>query len=455
MTAVKQYQGYTGKLLLLAAAMFVAATNAFVIAGLLPDIAATLGVTPAGVSYSITAYALVVAVAAPVVSIVFARVSRTALMTVGMAVFGLGTAVSTMSDTLVPFFIGRALSGLGSAALVPTATAAAAALAPPERRGRALALVGAGFTLSTALGSPLGTALGGIAGWQLPLWLLVGGAAVLTAVLPLTVRGVPIAPPVRLRQRLTPLTNPRVLAPLGTTLLMVCAFNVVYIFSSAVTASSTGGDSTLLAVLLLSYGAAGVVGNLLAGPATDRLGSRLTGVLALGGQALALAALMLVAGSFAGSVVAFAVWGVVAFAANIPVQHRLVAVAPEAAGVTLAWSSTTLYIGISLAPPVGAAVLATAGPAALPLTGALATALALALFLAGYLGRRGSTSGVGDDGVAAGHQLVGGERAGPAARAPGEQQHRRAGGAHPTRVGSPARTQDDTEPARSCGPERG
>ena len=111
--------------------------------------------------------------------------------------------------------------------------------------------------------------------------------------LPLTVRGVPIAPPVRLRQRLTPLANPRVLAPLGTTLLMVCAFNVVYIFSSAITAPATGGSNTLLAVLLLSYGAAGVIGNLIAGPVTDRYGSRFIGPITLGGQAVALAALLL------------------------------------------------------------------------------------------------------------------------------------------------------------------
>src|SRR3954453_23956682 len=206
MTSVKQsYQGPTGKLVLLALALFVAATNAFVIAGLLPDIAAELGTTPSGVSYSITSYALVVAIASPVVSIALARVSRTLLMTAGLGVFALGTAVATAGDTLPLFFLGRSLSGLGAAALGPTAPAAAAALAAPERRGRALALVGAGFTLATAVGSPLGTALGGAAGWQLPMWILVAAGAALPAVLPFAVRGVPLSPPVPLRRRLAPL----------------------------------------------------------------------------------------------------------------------------------------------------------------------------------------------------------------------------------------------------------
>src|SRR3954470_6679528 len=248
MTSVKQsYQGSTGKLVLLALALFVAATNAFVIAGLLPDIAAALGTTPSGVSYSITSYALVVAVASPLVSITLARVSRTVLMTAGLAVFALGTAIATAGDTLPLFFVGRSLSGLGAAALVPTATAAAAALAAPERRGRALALVGAGFTLATAVGAPVGTALAGAAGWQLPLWILVAAAVLLAAVLPFAVRGVPISPPVPLRQRRDPLADRLILAPLGTTLLMVAAFNVVYIFSATITEQATGGSSALLA----------------------------------------------------------------------------------------------------------------------------------------------------------------------------------------------------------------
>ena len=389
MTSVKQsYQGSTAKLLLLAAALFVAATNAFVIAGLLPDIAHTLGATPAQVSYSITSYSLVVAVTAPLVSILLARVPRAMLMTSGLAVFALGTAIATAGDSLTLFLAGRTLSGLGSAALVPTATAAAAALSTPERRGRALAIVGAGFTLATAVGSPLGTALGGVAGWRLPMWLLVGLAAVLVVVLPVVVRGVPLSRPVSVRRRMAPLSDRRILAPLGTTLMMVAGFNIVYIFSSTVTAAATHGSGALLAVLLFSYGVAGVVGNLAAGPASDRFGSRPTAVLMLAGQVAVLAVLTIVEASFAASVIVFATWGFVTFATVIPLQHRLVHVDPESAAVTLSWYSTAMYVGIAVAPPLATAAIAIGGARGLPVAGSLATLVAMVLFLAGYTRRR-------------------------------------------------------------------
>src|SRR4051812_26058272 len=120
---------------ILAFGLFVVGTNAFVIAGLLPKIADTLGVTPTVVSYSITFYALVVAVVAPVISISLARMSRTTLMASGLALIAVGTALAALSHNIELFTLGRMIAGAGEAALVPSATAAATAIVPPERRG--------------------------------------------------------------------------------------------------------------------------------------------------------------------------------------------------------------------------------------------------------------------------------------------------------------------------------
>jgi DHA1 family inner membrane transport protein len=385
MTSIEQsYRRTLPALLVLALSLFVVGTNAFVIAGLLPRVAAGIGATATEVSWSITSYSLVVAVAAPVVSILLTRVPRAMLMAAGLAVFAIGTAASALAPTLGLFIAGRTFSGLGGAALVPTATAAAASLARPGKRGQALAIVGAGFTLATAVGSPLGTVLGGVAGWRFALWCIVALAAVLVVAIPIVVRGVPIPPTVSMRRRLAPLADLRIVAPLGTTLLMIAGFNIVYIFSAAVTHASTGGSGNLLAVLLLAYGAAGVAGNSLAGPLTDRFGSRMVAVTGLIGQAVTLAVLSVAEVSFVATLVVFAFWGITAFAVVIPVQHRLVQVDPESAAIALSWYSTAMYVGIAIAPPIGALALGAGGAAAVPLAGAVVTVAALAMFLAGY-----------------------------------------------------------------------
>jgi predicted MFS family arabinose efflux permease len=377
------------KLGILAFGLFVVGTNAFVIAGLLPQIAATLGVTPTDVSYSITFYALVVAIVAPVISISLAGMSRTTLMASGLGLIAVGTVLAALSHNIELFTLGRMIAGAGGAALVPSATAAATAVVPPERRGTAIAFVSAGFTLSTAIGAPLGTAIGAVGGWELPLWVLAGLAVLLVPAVLLGVRGIPLPAPATFRRRLSALRDRRLVLTLLAGLLMFASFNSVYIFSSTVTQRATGGSGSLLAALLFAYGVAGIVGNVFAGPLTDRAGSRRFAIATIGIQVLLLALLPLLDGGFWGTAVLFVIWGITAFASAVPLQHRLVEIDPANAGISLSWWASATYLGIAIAPLLGAAVLGV-NVQLVPVVGAMLALAAIVVFLVGF-GRVGGS----------------------------------------------------------------
>jgi predicted MFS family arabinose efflux permease len=374
----------------LAAALFVVATNGFVIAGLLPHIAKTVGSTVTDVGYAITVYAAVVAVAAPAASILFSRTSRTTLMTLGLVLVSLGTIVAALSPDLGFFIGGRVIAALGGAAVVPVATASAAALAPPEHRGRAIGLVVVGFTASTAFGAPIGTALASLGGWRVPLLGLAGLALVVAAVVALVVRRVPIDAAVSLGRRFAALGNRRLVLALLTTVFVVAGFNVVYIFSSSVVHDATTGDGSLLAVLLLVYGVAGLFGNALGGQLTDRIGARRVSAIFIGAMALVLAAMPLAAHTFVGAAIVFALWGFTASAALPAIQYRQITIDPAVSGVALSWNSTALYVGIAFAPILGAAALHLGGAVLLPLLGAATAVIALVLFQLSWAGRQPS-----------------------------------------------------------------
>jgi len=390
MTFIEQSYSLRGaylRIALIAAALFVVGTNAFVIAGVLPQIATGLGATTSSVSYSISWYAIVVAVLAPVFSVLFARASRAVLMGSGMALIAAGIALSALAGDLAIFTVGRIVAAFGGAALMPVAMAVAPTLVPPEQRGRALGVVGLGFMLATAVGSPLGTALAELGSWRLALGVLAALAAVLALALVLLTRDVPTGVVPGVLARFAVLRDTRIGLALLTTLLFTAAFNMVYIFSSAVTRGVTGGSGTALATLLLVFGVAGLVGNWLGGSLTDRFGARPTALAALAAAVVSLVALSGAAGSYLGTVVLFGVWGLATASALVPIQHRLVDVDPAVAGVSLSWYSTAMYLGIALAPVVGASLLPY-GAAWLDLAGAVAAAAALVVFALGYAVRR-------------------------------------------------------------------
>ncbi|WP_395310061.1 MFS transporter [Mycobacterium sp. AMU20-3851] len=345
------------RLSLLALGLFVVGTNAFVIAGVLPQIAHTLGVGPGTVGYSISIYAVVVAVASPVVSVTCGRFAPERVMATGLVLIAAGTFLAAAATGFPMFTAGRVVAAFGGAALVPPALAAAPALVAPAQRGRAISIVGLGFTLAMAVGSPVGTALADIGGWRLPLSVLAGMAAVLAPTLLFVVRDVPRSVGVDLRSRAAVLGDRRVVFAIVASLLMTLAFNMVYIFSAVITHDATGGDPTRLAVLLLVYGLAGVVGNVVGGRLADRFGTRRTLEIVLAGQTVAFLALIPAHGSYLATALCFALSGVSGFAASVAVQVRLALIDPRFANVALAWYSTAMYLGISIAPLVGAAAL--------------------------------------------------------------------------------------------------
>ena len=379
----------TVQLALLSLGTFLVGTNGFVIAGLLPDIAAGLTTTPSGVGISITVYAAVVAVLAPTFATVLARVPRPGLITAGLALTAAGTAVTAVAGDLPTFVAGRAVAGVGGAAIVPTAVAAAAVLVPAARRGWAIAIVTLGFTLATALGTPLGTAVGHVGGWRLPLAGFAVLAALAAVVSALLIRGVPIGAPQSLARRFSVLGDPRILLTLLSTVFTIAGFNVAYIFRSTYTGDATDGSGALLAALLLLYGAGGIVGNQVAGRLTDRHGNRRVASILIALHLVVLAVMPLAEPSFTALAVVFVVWGFAAFGTGIPVQHRLVAIDADRAAVAVSWYSTAVYLGIAIAPLIGGFALQVVPPSEMPHVAGGAVLVAALLLQAGYLvGRR-------------------------------------------------------------------
>ncbi|WP_206323799.1 MFS transporter [Streptomyces sp. HNM0574] len=357
---------------------FTLGLDAYVMAGLLPVVAADLGTTVALAGQMVTVFTLAYAVSAPLVAGLLSGVRPRALIIAALAVFTLGNALTAVSPSVALLLGSRAVAGAGAGVYSALATAAASALAPEGRQGRALALVMGGMSAGTVLGVPLGVLIAGQAGWRATMWLVTGLGLVALAGLALRLPGTPAGPQVPVRERFGALTDRRVAPVVGASFLAAVASLGLYTYLAPVLGAAGGVAEDATAPYLWAWGLGGVLGSVLAGPLLDRTGRAvaLAGAL-LAGLVLAEGALPLLG---AAAFPALVLWGAVGWAFQVPQQQRLLGLGGGT--VALALNNSALYLGSAAGSALGGLALAGGLPAErLPWVAAAVAALGLALHL--------------------------------------------------------------------------
>ncbi|MFI9504027.1 MFS transporter [Nocardia sp. NPDC052566] len=342
--------------LILALGTFAVGTDAFILAGFLPDLAAGLEVSVATAGLAVTVFAAAYALGSPVLATVTARVPRRVLLVSALLVLALANLGSALAPTFSLLLATRIVAAVGAAAFTPNAGAVASALVRPEARARALAVVVGGLTIATALGVPLGDVLGQWLGWRAALVgvavLCVLAAAGVAAWVPF----VPGSPRVPLATRMSVLGNRTVALVLPLTVLGMGAAYVVYAYAVPAL-GALGISAATTAWMLCLYGVGAVAGNLCSGYATDRWGA--TRVLTIGYLAMAAAlgimGVLAATGTHAPLLVGVlaVVWGAASWCQTPAQQHRLIDAAPQESGLVVALNASCIYLGIGAGTVLG------------------------------------------------------------------------------------------------------
>ncbi|MEU2241045.1 Cmx/CmrA family chloramphenicol efflux MFS transporter [Streptomyces sp. NPDC018338] len=373
-------------LYLLALAVFAMGTSEFMLAGLLPDIAAELDVTVGTSGLLTSAFAAGMVVGAPLMAgLARGRSGRTGLLAF-VVLFLAAHVVGAVTTSFPVLLATRVVAALANAGFLAVALTTAAVLVPAERKGRALAVLLSGTTVATIAGVPGGALLGALFGWRAAFWAVA--LLCLPAALGI-VRGVPASPAHKdgaagpaLRDELARLGSTRLLLVMLLGALVNAATFGSFTFLAPLVTGTTGLGGLWLPVVLVLFGAGSFAGVTVAGRLADR---RPGLVLAAGGPLLVLGwpvLAVLAARPLAVLVLVFLL-GALSFAVGATLITRVLYEAAGAPTLAGAFATAALNTGAALGPLVAASALGTAagdrGPLwASGLLVAVATVVALA-----------------------------------------------------------------------------
>jgi predicted MFS family arabinose efflux permease len=370
----------------LAVAAFAIGTESFVIAGLLPVIATDMQISVAATGQLVTVYALAYAIGSPILAVTFNDLDRRNVLILALCCFIAGNLLAVAAATFVMLMASRMLMALGAGLCMPTAIGVAVAIAPPERRGRAVALVTSGITVATVVGVPLGSLIGNAFGWRATFGLVavLGGVALAGLLFGLP-RGLPRTT-ATLGQRLAVARHGGVLYALAITALWAIGGFTVFTYLS-VPLRGLGFNASDISFALLIFGSAAAIGNMLGGILADRIGPIPAATLGLAGMAMALI-LQSIALKFATPEQARYIlllllfcWGIAGWTFYPAQVASIMRIDPQASIIALSLNASAMYLGFAIGGATGGIVLSLLGPSDLGWTGGSSVAAALALLL--------------------------------------------------------------------------
>ena len=368
-------------LLALAVGAFGIGVTEFAPMGLLPVIAADLGVSIPSAGLLISAYAVGVMLGAPLMTLATGRVPRRTLLIGLAAIFTLGNLLSAMSDSYGMLLASRLLTSLNHGAFFGVGSIVAASLVPPHRQAGAVAAMFMGLTIANVVGVPLAAYAGEHLGWRAAFWGIAGLGVITMAALRFTLPKLPAPKSGNALAELRVLTRPVVLGALALTVIGSSAMFTVFTYIAPILREETNASLGFVTAMLVTYGVGLTVGNWLGGRFADK-SVDMTVAVTLAGLSVILIAFAYFMDQAGPAAVLIFLWGVASFALVPPLQVRVMTAAADAPNLASAVNIGAFNLGNALGAALGGGVIASGmGLPAVSLAGAATSAIGLVAIL--------------------------------------------------------------------------
>jgi predicted MFS family arabinose efflux permease len=375
-------------LILLTVASTIVVATEFIVAGLLPVLARDLQIGLAEAGHLVGAFALSAAVVGPWLTLAATRAPPRAVLAFSLLSFAGGNVVAVIAPSYGVLLTVRVVQGALLPVFISVGAAAVSALAPPERRGRALALANTGFVIGTIVAVPAGVALAAGAVWWPAFLALALLAFVAAGLMATSFPRVSVGRDRTIKQQAVLLLQPLFLSHLSLSVATFAAMFASYTYLAAWLEEVASLDGSGVAIALAGFGGAGLIGQAMATKVADRAPLRAT-VLVVATVALTGVCLSSVEAHPFLLALLLGVWGAAHTAAVTLCQVRVTLGGGRAPAFAMAMNISSANLGIALGAVFGGWVVEHAGVNAIGY-GAASVAMVVAALagLTDVLGRR-------------------------------------------------------------------
>ncbi len=356
----------TRTIYILALGVFGIITTEFGVIGILPQIAAKFNVTIPQAGWLVTAFALVIALFGPFVTLAASKLNRKLALSIVLVVFVLSNLLSMAATSFTVLMIARILPAFFHPIFFSVAMATAAQSAKPGEGPKAVSIVFSGVSIGTVLGVPLVAFFADQFDWQAAFLTSSVITAVALLFLLRYLPSMPVKEKLSFGSQLGILKRSTTWWSIATVTLIITAMSTSYSYMAEYLKETVHMDGKTISLTLLLFGAAGVFGNILLGRLLSKsIPKSVWGFLA--GLILVQGLLYLSGANFYSSLILSVLWGFVHTGGFLLGQTLITHSAPEAPEFSSSIFVSTGNLGFSIGSLAGGLALDAIGVDKLPL----------------------------------------------------------------------------------------
>lgn len=372
--------------------IFSLTTSEFMVAGMMPSLAAAFDISLEQVGSLISMYAFGMVIGGPLLTagLLKLRVPNKSALLWLLALYAAAQSIAASTDSYTIMTLARIATGVAASACIGTALSICAEVVAVEARGRAASIVLGGLMLAAALGVPIATLIDQNVGWRASFWLVVALTALCAVAISIRVPLSKSSAPIGLSKELAEFKNGHLWSAYATSAFIIGATFAAFSYFTPILTEVTGFSITTIPWLLGMYGVANIVGNAVVGRYADKhtYSVMVCGLLLL---ITALVAFSLLAQSATVSIMMIILIGLVGVTMNPAMVARVMRTARPGTLVNTVHASV-INIGLGMGVWLGGLGISAGYGLLSPLwVGTLLAVLGL-LSLLPYVARRGSNS---------------------------------------------------------------